>query len=279
MRSASFKETDVPPSAVHSGGVFTQHEPDPRTGATDGPVNGSPFRVASYNIHLGIGRDGRFAPERIAAVVKELDADIVCLQEVSMGRPGFDMLAFLSRKCGLNGIAGPTLTTTRGDYGNAILTRHDPIEVQRWDLSVPRHEPRGAISMLVKVGGTRWRAIATHLGLRPGERRKQIRRLLGFMQHAGTMPTVLMGDVNEWFLWGRPLRWLHRHFKRTPAPPTFPSGWPILALDRIWVEPNSALQAVRAHRSALSELASDHLPLTAVVRLDASSNASTGTAA
>jgi endonuclease/exonuclease/phosphatase family metal-dependent hydrolase len=226
------------------------------------------LKVASYNIHLGIGRDGRFLPERIAMVVKEIDADILCLQEISMGGPGFDMLSFLARNCGLNGISGPTLTTTRGDYGNAILTRHDPIDVQRWNLSIPRHEPRGAISMRVRVGGVHWRAIATHLGLGPGERRKQIRRLLGLMQHAGSMPTVLMGDVNEWFLWGRPLRWLHRHFKRTPAPATFPSGWPVFALDRIWVEPNSALRHVSSHCSALSRIASDHLPLTALVRAD-----------
>jgi endonuclease/exonuclease/phosphatase family metal-dependent hydrolase len=268
MRTASSQEADNPRSVMRAGGTQPPRvSVQPRL--TRAPTEDPPLKVASYNIHLGIGRDGRFAPERIAAIVKELDADIVCLQEVSLGHPGFDMLTFLSRACRMHGIAGPTLTTSRGDYGNAILTRLDPIEVRRWDLSVPGHEPRGAISMVVKIAGFRWRAIATHLGLRPGERRKQIRRLLGFMQEAGSLPTVLMGDVNEWFLWGRPLRWLHRHFKRTPAPATFPSGWPIFALDRIWVEPNSALHGVRVHRSELSAVGSDHLPLTAQVRLDA----------
>lgn len=266
MRTAFDEEADAPPNAraprrpLAYAGVS-------RAGAAPA---GAQLRFASYNIHLGIGRDGRFAPERIAAVLAEIDADIVCLQEVSMGHPGFDMLRFLARKSGLTAIAGPTLTTTHGDYGNAILTRYAPLELQRWDLSVPHREPRGAICMQVKVGGLRWRAIATHLGLRPGERRKQIRRLLSLMQHAGSIPTVLMGDVNEWFLWGRPLRWLHRHFQRTPAPATFPSGWPLLALDRIWVEPYAALRTVVPHRSALAEVASDHLPLVATVRLDAS---------
>ena len=269
MRTASFHVAVAAPPAGRPDSAPARSAAGARTSARKNAANGATLKVGSYNIHLGIGRDGRFLPERIAMVVKEIDADILCLQEVSMGGPGFDMLSFLARNCGLNGIPGPTLTTTRGDYGNAILTRHDPIDVQRWNLSIPRHEPRGAISMLVAVGGVRWRAIATHLGLMPGERRKQIRRLLGLMQHGGAMPTVLMGDVNEWFLWGRPLRWLHRHFKRTPAPATFPSGWPVFALDRIWVEPNSALQQVSAHRSVLSQMASDHLPLTALVRADA----------
>jgi endonuclease/exonuclease/phosphatase family metal-dependent hydrolase len=157
--------------------------------------------------------------------------------------------------------------TAHGDYGNAILTRHVPTEIQRWDLSVPRREPRGAIAIQVPVHGIPWRLIATHLGLRPGERRRQIRRLLHCMHQTGSMPTVLMGDLNEWFLWGRPLRWLHRHFQRPPAPATFPAAWPVFALDRIWVEPRRALQAVVAHDSALARIASDHRPVCATIDL------------
>lgn len=227
------------------------------------------LKVASYNIHLGIGRDGLLRPERIANVITELDADVICLQEVSRTHGGFDMLAYLSGSTGYQGIAGPTLVTAGGDYGNAILTRHPPGDVQRWDLSVPKYEPRGAIAMLLKKNDRRLRLIATHLGLRPAERRNQIRKLLAFMQETGSMPTVLMGDVNEWFLWGRPLRWLHRHFKETPAPATFPARWPIFALDRIWVEPRKALRQVAAHDTPLARIASDHLPITATVDFSA----------
>lgn len=242
----------------------------PRTGSGTHP---SPMRTptqltgtvrfASYNIHLGIGRDGIFRPERIATVIEELDADVVALQEVYLGGPGFDMLDYLRRKCGLNAIAGPTLLSERGEYGNAILTRFCHGEVQRWDLSVGSFEPRGAIDTRVVHGGHSLRVIATHLGLRPGERRCQIRQLLKIIEQDNRFPTVLLGDVNEWFLWGRPLRWMHRHFKRTPAPPTFPAVRPLFALDRIWVEPRNALQRIRAHTSATARIASDHLPIVA----------------
>lgn len=226
------------------------------------------IRLASYNIHLGIGRDGQFNPERIARVINELDADAVALQEVSLGGGGFDMLDFLGRRCGLTPIAGPTLVTSAGAYGNAVLTRIKPGTVHRWNLSVGKREPRGAIDVQLHHQGSTLRVIATHLGLWPAERRRQTRLLLEIVKKDNRFPTVLLGDVNEWFLWGRPLRWMHRYFKSTPAPATFPSGRPLLALDRIWVDPRPALRFVIAHASKTARIASDHLPVVARFDLD-----------
>ena len=83
------------------------------------------------------------------------------------------------------------------------------------------------------------------------------------LEHETVHPTVLAGDVNEWYLWGRPLRWLHAHFGVTPALPTFPSRRPLLALDRVWTEPAAMLAFLSVHRSPLARIASDHLPLVA----------------
>jgi endonuclease/exonuclease/phosphatase family metal-dependent hydrolase len=73
--------------------------------------------------------------------------------------------------------------------------------------------------------------------------------------------------LNEWFLWGRPLRWLHAVFRDTPSPATFPSGRPVFALDRLWVRPRAMLGTLAVHRSATARIASDHLPLVATLRL------------
>ena len=105
--------------------------------------------------------------------------------------------------------------------------------------------------------------MATHLGLRPAERRDQVQRLLAELGDEKPMPTVLMGDLNEWFLWGRPLRWLRAHFEHTRAPATFPSSFPMLALDRIWVKPRHLLRRLSVHSSRLARRASDHLPVVA----------------
>jgi endonuclease/exonuclease/phosphatase family metal-dependent hydrolase len=229
--------------------------------------------VASYNVHVAIGSDGSFQPYRIAQVIDEMDIDTVALQEVSLGSPGFNLLEYLGKACGLKGIAGPTLMTRWGKYGNAILTRRKTINVKCWDLSVPRCEPRGAIEAWLECNGRPLRVIATHLGLWPAERRRQTRRLLRILESGNAAPTVLLGDVNEWFLWGAPLRWLHRHFSHTPSPATFPSRRPLFALDRIWVEPQHALRRIAVHVSEASRVASDHLPITATLDLAAACGA------
>ena len=224
--------------------------------------------VASYNIHIGIGRDGQFAPQRTASVLQELHADIIALQEVQLGSPGFNMFEYLRMGTGLRGVARPTLVhPIHGDYGNALLTRHRVKTVRTIDLAITGHEPRSALDVILDCDGAPLRVLATHLGLHPGERRAQVRRLLDTIDATAVdAPTVLAGDVNEWFLWGRPLRWLHEHFSATPAPRTFPAGRPMFALDRVWVRPRSYLREVRAHASELSRLASDHLPIVAQLR-------------
>lgn len=224
----------------------------------------APLRIASYNIHIGIGRDGRFLPQRILAVLRELQADVIALQEVQLGGGGFDMLSYLASETGYHALAGPTLRhPVNGAYGNAVLTRHGVCSVQHIDLSFKGREPRAAIDAALDCGGSSLRVIATHLGLRPAERRAQIKQLLLAFEHDPAMPTVLAGDLNEWFLWGRPSRWLHAYFKPTPAPKTFPSGSPVFALDRIWTRPRKLLTRLHVHVSALSKVASDHLPLVA----------------
>jgi endonuclease/exonuclease/phosphatase family metal-dependent hydrolase len=230
-------------------------------------TSNSDVKVASYNIHLAIGRDGSFQPFRIAEVIEQMGADTVALQEVSLGNPGFDMLQYLSKYCGMTGIAGPTLMTRGGRYGNGILTRRKITKTRLWNLSVHRCEPRGAIETWLDCNGRPLRVIATHFGLWPAERRRQARRLVTILESGEGVPTVLLGDVNEWFLWGRPLRLMRRHFGHTPAPATFPSGHPVVALDRIFVEPRNVLRRIAVHASGAARIASDHLPVTATLDL------------
>jgi endonuclease/exonuclease/phosphatase family metal-dependent hydrolase len=226
------------------------------------------IRIASYNTHGGVGRDRHFVPKRIAGVLKELDADIIALQEVESRSTGFDMLRYLGREIGFEAIAGPTLLRNGADYGNGLLTRFSIHSVQLLNLCVERCEPRGAIDAELDCRGTPMRVLATHLGLRPSERREQIQRLLRALEGDKPLPTILMGDINEWFLWGRPLRWMHRHFQQTPSPPSFPSRLPVFALDRIWVKPRALLRDIGVHVSPLAKIASDHLPLVAELDLN-----------
>jgi endonuclease/exonuclease/phosphatase family metal-dependent hydrolase len=225
--------------------------------------------LATYNIHACVGVDRRFDPERIVQVMKELDVDVAALQEVEHHViDDIDLLDYLAEKTGLTAIAGPTLLRETRDYGNALLTRLPVVTVNRIDLSLPRREPRGALEVMHDWRGLRMRVVATHLGLRPGERRQQVRRLLTRFESGFDDFSVLLGDLNEWLLWGRPLRWLRRHFDPTPHPPTYPAPFPLVALDRIWVHPRTALTAIGIHDSPLARMASDHLPLKAELSSD-----------
>lgn len=224
------------------------------------------IRLATYNIHRAIGRDGRFDPHRIARVLCEVAADVTALQEVETnGHQGLDVLAYLADRTGLHPIAGPVLLRETGEYGNALLTRASVRTVRRLDLSVPGREPRGALDVEVNWQGAPLHVVATHLGLNPGERRTQIQQLLDLFQERTAPRSILMGDLNEWFLWGRPLRRLQHAFSKTPAPPTFPARFPLFALDRIWLRPEAQLVNLSVHKSLLAREASDHLPLTAEV--------------
>jgi endonuclease/exonuclease/phosphatase family metal-dependent hydrolase len=225
--------------------------------------------LATYNIHRCYGADGRFEPERVARVLRELTADVVALQEVeTFDEGGLDLLADLGWETGLTAIPGPTLAREGARYGNALMTRLAPLEVTHIDLSVQGREPRGAIDARLDAGERVLRVCATHLGLKPVERRAQIKRLLASLVDDRSAVDVLMGDLNEWFLWGRPLRWLRRFFEATPAHATFPARWPVFALDRVWVRPRHLLQRLDAHRSPMARIASDHLPLRAELALD-----------
>jgi endonuclease/exonuclease/phosphatase family metal-dependent hydrolase len=231
------------------------------------PAGTTTLRVATWNIHGAVGADGRYVPDRVVGVLQEIDADIVALQEVASEEAHTSFLADLERDTGYHVVAGLLRQRHGSDFGNAVLSRFPVRSVEHLDLAVDRYEPRGALDVCVDLGlRPMLRVVATHLGLRPGERREQVRRILAKVERESPHPTLLMGDLNEWYLWGRPLRWLHSHFREMPAAPrTFPAHRPVFALDRIWVSPAGSLRKLVRHATPLARSASDHLPLMAEI--------------
>jgi len=223
----------------------------------------------SYNIHECVGTDKRRDPSRIAQIIRESGAQIIGLQEVhsdSSGAEELHQMNYLASVTGLQAVPGPSVERRNGHYGNVLLTSCKILTVQKLDLSYRGREPRGAIDADLEISGEAVRVIVTHLGLLPAERRFQVRKLLIALAEQRTRVVILLSDFNEWLPTGRSLRWIHTHLGKTALVRTFPSGFPVFALDRIWVSPASVLVGLSCVRTPLTRIASDHLPLKAILQ-------------
>jgi endonuclease/exonuclease/phosphatase family metal-dependent hydrolase len=225
------------------------------------------LKVGSYNIHRCIGSDMHHDIERVARVIGELNCDTVGLQEVDTLDRQIDALAAAT---GMRSISAPTPPSEARPLSNALLTTREVGQVRSYDLTVRGREPRGALEVELSAGAKSVRVIVTHLGLSAAERRAQVQKLLtvihGIPQDD---PVVILGDINEWWPLGRPLRWLHRALGKAPSGRSFPVWAPVLALDRLWCRPADRLLSVEVHRSSSARAASDHFPVKAIVAPDA----------
>jgi endonuclease/exonuclease/phosphatase family metal-dependent hydrolase len=240
----------------------------PQRGSTD-------LRVVTYNIHRCRGMDRRVRPERIAALLATIDADIVALQEVvgpSLSGPGH--AEELGAALGMGWIMAPARELRKHQFGNVILSRLPIREHARVDLSWKTCEPRCAQRVEVDLGGpTPLHVYNAHLGTALLERRFQAPRLADWILDRRVHgPKILLGDFNEW---GRGLVSdvlaerlksidLYPHLKRRR---TYPGFFPLLHLDHIYFTGNIEIRRVELPRTRLALVASDHLPLVADIRV------------
>jgi endonuclease/exonuclease/phosphatase family metal-dependent hydrolase len=235
------------------------------------------LRVATYNVHGCVGTDGRRDPDRVAAVVAELDADVVAMQEFTYpdtvaieSRAPVELVALDRYQCAL----GPTRRTAERCFGNALFARHPIVDVHRLDLSMDQREPRGALATTIDVNGVAVHLLAAHLGLRIRERRFQVQQLLSYLDSVRHSLVIVLGDFNDWLPGRSAAHVLDQRLGAAARLRSFPSSRPVLSLDRIWIRPASLMRRMSVHTSALARRASDHLPVVADLDLGARTMAS-----
>lgn len=225
------------------------------------------LRVATWNIHACRGMDMRLDPDRTLAVIDALDADLIALQEVPTRTRHKRLLALLAGERCYHSVVETTLADHADGFGNALLSRLPLRSHSHLDLACTGREPRCAIAVDVAMsGGRQLHVVATHLGLRDGERREQLARIEARLSQ-GDHPCLLLGDFNTWLRTpgGCLSQWQNRPGPLRPR--SFPALAPVLALDHIVAGPGVSLSALKAVRLPGLRLASDHLPLTANIEL------------
>jgi endonuclease/exonuclease/phosphatase family metal-dependent hydrolase len=235
------------------------------------------MRIVSWNIHGGRGTDGRHDLGRIAATLTGMGCDAAALQEVGdPHRHGSqhetaDHAAWLGHRLGWYVAFGPNFVLAGRPYGNAILSRYPIAAAHNYDLSVEGKEPRGCLRADISLpGGGSLHLFDLHLGLSFGERWKQAAMLLSadlLRDAALTAPLVLCGDFNLWSPLPGPIVRILRSSLRDAAgelrrrQATYPSRFPLLRLDRAYVDAGVSLLGCGVLNDPRTRVASDHLPL------------------
>ena len=227
------------------------------------------IKVASYNMRKGLGTDRRRSPERVLEVLREIDADVVALQEADRrfgGRAAVLTPKLLDDHSDWKLVPLGARALSSGWHGNAILVRKDAHIVDCEAIHLPALEPRGAVMCDVVIRGEIVRVVGMHLDLSGLWRRRQAHAIMSHVDAcASPRPTVMMGDLNEWTAERGCLRDFARDFAYAETGPSFHARRPVARLDRIMVSRDLKVLDCGVHASAASRKASDHLPIWATV--------------
>ncbi|UAJ12810.1 endonuclease/exonuclease/phosphatase family protein [Glacieibacterium megasporae] len=235
------------------------------------------IKVATYNIHKAVGTDGLYAPDRILATLEEIGADVVVLQEADRRfgtRETVLPLARIVERTPYRPVVFGHNSASLGWHGNAALVSERLTVTASATLDLPTLEPRGAILIETLTDGHPMRIGGMHLDLTGLRRRQQARSVQAqVLARSTTMPTLLMGDLNEWRAARGCLIDFAENYHIAPTGPSFPARLPFGRLDRIMVGRGIEIVDCGTHRSSLSRVASDHLPVWATLRLSPNQSA------
>lgn len=226
------------------------------------------IKVASYNIRKGVGTDRIRNPDRILHVLHEMDADVIALQEADrrFGARAAILSPHHLDHSPWKAVPFGARQASSGWHGNVLLVRKDATIEGCESIHLPTLEPRGAVTADLRVNGTMLRIVGMHLDLSGLMRRRQAEAILAHLDAStDRLPTVMMGDLNEWTRHSGCLKNFAEHFTIAATGPSFHARRPVGRLDRIMASHELRIADCGVHHSPASRTASDHLPIWARV--------------
>jgi len=222
-----------------------------------------PIRIASYNVRKCVGLDRRRSAGRTLDVISEVAADVVALQEADrrLGpRPAAIPRDAIERLTDLVPVDLAANEVSLGWHGNAILVRRGTEVLATERLDLPGLEPRGAVLVELLHKAQPLRVVGTHLGLMRRHRQRQLQAILAALDGRPPMPTVVLGDFNEWSA-GNGMDALKPQFDVHAPGHSFHAARPVAALDRIATSHGITVEDAGVHERGAALKASDHLPI------------------
>ena len=239
--------------------------------------------VMTYNVHSGIGVDGKLSPLRVARVIERCNPDVVALQELDSGLTRTEMVDqahLIALTLEMSYHFHASIRVEEGGYGNAILSRRPLRLIKAGALPSepvqPFFERRGAVWVEIDLEGQKLQVIASHFGLDRKERNLQAEAITGpeWLGHPDCRtPVVLCGDFNAlprspaYRRLSRLLRDAQKGLKGTRPRGTWPVQLPLMRIDHLFISPDLKVRGVSVPRDPLTRLASDHLPLLVTLEL------------
>ncbi len=233
-----------------------------------GTLMGTSLTVMTYNIRHGMGIDGVLDFSRVVETIREVDPDILLLNEVDQENPrsaGLRQAEIIAKELNMSYFF--SLAEGRSNYGNAVLSKF-PITAE-FGFVLPRPEwmlavDRGCSAIVTEIEGREVLVMGTHLGLGGIlEIQTELRKILEVYLEHEEIPAIIAGDLNaEWYDLQYGVPEFFDHFNSVnhaldKSLHTIPADRPGRQIDYIFV--NHYFEIVDAF--TVASYASDHLPV------------------
>ncbi len=239
------------------------------------------LRILSWNIHHGEGTDSKLDLDRIAKVIKDVQPDLVALQEVDKNcarSQSVDQPTELAKLTSLHAVFEKNIPLQGGEYGNAILSRWPIVSHRNHALPCFENgEQRGALIAEINVplqhsstADFPLTFISTHLDHRrdDAERIASADQINNIVRQQSSAPKILAGDLNA-APESEVLKTILKQWSNTTITPmpTIPVDRPRTQIDYVLLWHSTQAKVIE-YRVLDESVASDHRAVFVVVELN-----------